>query len=190
MPPKRKRNAESDTQSIAPSTRSTRASTRATTASEANNEVVAAKKPRMTRKASTKKPAVSQSSEDEPNGDVEASPKKRRGKTATVTKSAANKKSAAPSKPVDPLQPGTYTKERALELFKKYAENEDDVEPGAEPNISPDGVMSLYQDANVSLEGVQPLIFSWICKSNAMGSIKQNEWMEGMGTLQEVIHGA
>jgi len=65
-------------------------------------------------------------------------------------------------------------------------ENGDDVEPGAEPKISPDGVMLICQDANISLEGVQPIILAWICNCKAMASIKEKEWREGMEALQWV----
>lgn len=88
--------------------------------------------------------------------------------TAPATKAPAPKKQK--SEP--------FTPTRALTLFSTYADK-DDVNV-----IGPEGYQQLCSDANMNLEGTQPLILAWQIGTSEMGKITKDEWVKWTNTIK------
>ncbi|PPR05995.1 hypothetical protein CVT26_005717 [Gymnopilus dilepis] len=72
----------------------------------------------------------------------------------------------------------TFTPQRASELFKKYADNDDaDV-------IGPEGFEQLCTDANMPLDGPRPIIFAWQMGAKDMAKVTKDEWTKGTSQLK------
>ncbi|EEB97177.1 hypothetical protein MPER_03555, partial [Moniliophthora perniciosa FA553] len=70
-----------------------------------------------------------------------------------------------------------YTPANALTLFNKYAD-------ASEPEvIGPAGLEILCKDADISMEGVQPMILAWQIYAKEMGRFTRDEWVKGTTTL-------
>jgi DCN1-like protein 4/5 len=63
-------------------------------------------------------------------------------------------------------------------LFATYADED------APDSIGIEGFERLCKDAEMSLEGARPLIFSWQLQAKEMGRITKDEWLQGMATLK------
>jgi len=63
-------------------------------------------------------------------------------------------------------------------LFTSYAEDDDASQIGAE------GLERLCLDANISMEGPQPLILAWLLQASAFGQLSKEEWTKGMHSLK------
>lgn len=99
------------------------------------------------------------------NQDKEFTRKVNGTKTQTTTKASIPK--AEP-----------YTPERALNLFKKYADQ-------ADPDtIGPGGLEALCGDAEIPMEGVLPLLLAWQLNAKDLGTFTKDEWMKGTGNLR------
>jgi len=71
-----------------------------------------------------------------------------------------------------------YTPQRAQGLFDSFADEDDrDV-------IGPEGLERLCTEADISLDGAQPLILAWQLKCSEMGKFTRAEWLHGMGLLE------
>lgn len=74
-----------------------------------------------------------------------------------------------------------YTPQRAMELFKKYADSDNaDV-------IGPEGFEQLCTDANMPLDGPRPIIFAWQMEAKDMAKVTKEEWVNGTSKLKCVI---
>jgi len=71
-----------------------------------------------------------------------------------------------------------YSSQRAQELFKTYADNDD---PNA---IGPEGFEQLCNDANMPMDGARPIIFAWQFGAKEMAKISKEEWIGGTSTLR------
>ncbi|TFL07798.1 Cullin binding-domain-containing protein [Pterulicium gracile] len=188
MPAKRKR--EEEAAPAAPSTRSTRSSAR-TAAKESQQAAPAVTKPKKAKTAAkpkattTKRKVEAQAADDEPTKSKakvpptdEPSTKKSK---STVTKAAAPDppivKQKAKAPPTD-----VYSEEAALDLFSTYAD-EDNANL-----IGPTGFETLFEDAELSMEGAHQLIISWLFKPEKgvpeMLNIEKEAWMAGCKSLQ------
>ncbi|KAF5330402.1 hypothetical protein D9619_005606 [Psilocybe cf. subviscida] len=88
--------------------------------------------------------------------------------TAPATKAPAPKKQKS-----EPFTPA-----RALALFSTYADKDEaDV-------IGPEGYQQLCSDANMNLEGTQPLILAWQIGTSEMGKITKDEWVKWTNTVK------
>lgn len=102
---------------------------------------------------------------------------------STVTKAAAPDppivKQKAKAPPTD-----VYSEEAALDLFSTYAD-EDNANL-----IGPTGFETLFEDAELSMEGAHQLIISWLFKPEKgvpeMLNIEKEAWMAGCKSLQYV----
>lgn len=74
-----------------------------------------------------------------------------------------------------------YTKERMENLFAKYTDVDDPSIIGGE------GLEKLCTDAGISMEGIQPLILSWLLDASELGKLKKEEWLKGFHGLQSVV---
>ncbi|KAG2175777.1 hypothetical protein INT44_000255 [Umbelopsis vinacea] len=75
------------------------------------------------------------------------------------------------------LQTNNSANKRALETwFNMYKDEDEDV-------ISPEGANRFFDDLNVSLEGIQPIVISWKLNATSMGYFTKDEWMDGMRNL-------
>jgi len=63
-------------------------------------------------------------------------------------------------------------------LFATYADKEDPSFVGAE------GLEKLCTDANISMEGAQPLLFAWLLEASELGKLTKDEWIQGLDALQ------
>ncbi|KAG8996938.1 hypothetical protein FRB93_000608 [Tulasnella sp. JGI-2019a] len=69
-----------------------------------------------------------------------------------------------------PVKEPEYTFERLNRTFELYADPED-------PKImSIEGLQRLFEDAEINMEGVVPLLLAWTCKSEEFGVITLDEW--------------
>jgi DCN1-like protein 4/5 len=50
--------------------------------------------------------------------------------------------------------------------------------------IGPGGLEKLCTEADIPLDGAQPLILAWQLKSSEMGKFTRAEWSHGMGLLE------
>lgn len=64
------------------------------------------------------------------------------------------------------------------ELFNAYAEAADPDTIGAE------GLQRLCAEANIPMDGAQPLLLSWQLDANEFGSFKREEWTKNLDELQ------
>ncbi|KAF9553816.1 DUF298-domain-containing protein [Agrocybe pediades] len=71
-----------------------------------------------------------------------------------------------------------YSAQGALQLFEKYADNDDT------NVIGPDGFVQLCTDAGMPMEGALPIIFEWQLNAKEMAKISKEEWVAGTTTLQ------
>lgn len=100
------------------------------------------------------------------------------------TQTAANSRSVIckPAKPAATPTRNTklelYTPQRALELFKTYADED------GQDVIGPEGFERLCSDAEMPMEGARPLIFAWQMQATEMGKVSKQEWTRGMATLK------
>lgn len=75
-----------------------------------------------------------------------------------------------------PTEP--YTPQRAQVLFNSFADEDDsDV-------IGPGGLEKLCTEADIPLDGAQPLILAWQLKGSEMAKFTRVEWSHGMGLLE------
>lgn len=75
-----------------------------------------------------------------------------------------------------PTEP--YTPQRAQVLFSSFADEDDrDV-------IGPGGLEKLCTEADIPLDGAQPLILAWQLRSSEMGKFTKAEWLHGLGLLE------
>lgn len=74
-----------------------------------------------------------------------------------------------------------YTLQRALELFNRYAKEDD------KTIIETEELEQLCTDANIAFDGALPLILSWQMGSKEMGKITKDEWVKGTSTLRCVL---
>jgi len=71
-----------------------------------------------------------------------------------------------------------YNANRALAIFKKYADPDDpDV-------IGPEGFTQLCTDAQMPMDGALPLVLAWQLQAKEMGKLTKKEWVQGMSLLQ------
>jgi len=76
------------------------------------------------------------------------------------------------------LRTEPYSSQRAQELFKTYADNDD-------PNeIGPDGFEQLCNDADMKMDGARPIIFAWQFGAKELAKITKEEWITGTSTLR------
>ncbi|KAG7086507.1 hypothetical protein E1B28_002460 [Marasmius oreades] len=208
MPPKRKRDADSNVANASSTTRVTRRSTRSSKKSVDAPEVDAATSSNATT-SKTKTKRVNASGNSAEEEDEEEAPPLKKARTSTRGKAAAkaskgkgkknshddnpetvnedneNKnapskvngaKTSAMTKAVTNAEP--YTPERALSLFGKYADE-------ADPDIiGPGGLELLCKDADISMEGVLPLLLSWQLNAKELGTFTQGEWVAGTANLK------
>lgn len=86
-------------------------------------------------------------------------------------------KSKPVAKPV-PLSAQAYSVARVRALFETYRDSDD-------PNvIGPGGFQQLCTDADISLEGVLPLVLAWQLDAKEMAKFTEKEWLEGFRALQ------
>jgi DCN1-like protein 4/5 len=71
-----------------------------------------------------------------------------------------------------------YTKVGMEQLLATYADEEDPSVVGGE------GLEKLCTDANISMEGAQPLIFAWLLEASELGRLTKDEWFKGLDALQ------
>ncbi|KAG8873606.1 hypothetical protein FRB97_006621 [Tulasnella sp. 331] len=96
---------------------------------------------------------------------------------------AASSKASAPAKPPKtapppkaaaaqpvPVKEPEYTLTRLNETFAHYAD------PNNQKMMSTEGLQRLFEDAEISMEGVVPLLLAWTCKSEEFGVITLDEW--------------
>ncbi|KAI3610803.1 dcn1-like protein 4 [Moniliophthora roreri] len=196
----RKRADEPETTEEAASssaTRATRRSTRnptktdANTTSEASGSTSKTAKQTKTTKATTSKKAPAKAAGDEGDAPV---PKKARTATKTSSKPTKGKKGQSDDQREQSTSKANGTKEaqttntqtaselytpaNALTLFNKYAD-------ASEPDvIGPEGLETLCKDADISMEGVQPMILAWQMHAKEMGKFTKDEWVKGTTTLK------
>lgn len=72
----------------------------------------------------------------------------------------------------------SYQKGRMEALFTSFAEDDNASQIGAE------GLERLCSDANISMEGPQPLILAWLLEASAFGQLSKEEWTKGMHSLK------
>jgi len=72
----------------------------------------------------------------------------------------------------------SYTLQRAQSLFSSYVDEDD------RNVIGPEGLERLCTEADIPLDGAQPLILAWQLKCSEMGKFTKAEWLHGMGTLE------
>lgn len=72
----------------------------------------------------------------------------------------------------------SYTLQRAQSLFNSYVDEDD------RNVIGPEGLERLCTEADIPLDGAQPLILAWQLKSSEMGKFTREEWSHGMGVLE------
>lgn len=66
-------------------------------------------------------------------------------------------------------------------LFATYTDVDD-------PSIiGGDGLEKLCRDANISMEGAQPLILAWLLDASELGKLTKEEWLKGFHVLQSVV---
>lgn len=75
----------------------------------------------------------------------------------------------------------TYTPQRALELFKTYAEKDD------KTVIATEGFERLCTDASIPFDGALPIILAWQMGAKEMGKITKDEWVKGTSSLRCVL---
>lgn len=75
----------------------------------------------------------------------------------------------------------TYTPQRALELFNRYAKEDD------KTVMQTEEFLHLCTDANIANDGALPLILSWQMGSKEMGKITKDEWVTGTSSLRCVL---
>lgn len=71
-----------------------------------------------------------------------------------------------------------YTPQRAQALFNSFSDEDD------RNVIGPEGLERLCTEADIPLDGAQPLILAWQLKSSEMGKFTRTEWLHGMGILE------
>ncbi|KAL0577369.1 hypothetical protein V5O48_004621 [Marasmius crinis-equi] len=71
-----------------------------------------------------------------------------------------------------------YTPDKALTLFNQYA---DETDPEV---IGPEGLERLCNDADISMEGVLPLLLAWQLSAKEMGKFSKDEWVKGTANLK------
>ncbi|KAF9518220.1 hypothetical protein BS47DRAFT_1276184, partial [Hydnum rufescens UP504] len=71
-----------------------------------------------------------------------------------------------------------FSESSLIAFFSKYADEEASLD-GEPQTISPEGIMSLCEDAGISLEGVRPILLAWVCKAKKMANIDREEWISG-----------
>jgi len=71
-----------------------------------------------------------------------------------------------------------YTPQRAQSLFNSFSDEDDS------NVIGPGGLERLCTEADIPLDGAQPLILAWQLKSSEMGKFTRVEWSHGMGLLE------
>eukprot|EP00123_Amoebidium_parasiticum_P009940 comp19791_c0_seq1/m.23752 comp19791_c0_seq1/g.23752 ORF comp19791_c0_seq1/g.23752 comp19791_c0_seq1/m.23752 type:complete len:271 (-) comp19791_c0_seq1:408-1220(-) len=69
-----------------------------------------------------------------------------------------------------------YSNTRAVQLFEKYRDTDDDV-------IGPDGMMHFCKDLGVNPENIDMLILAWQLNAQRMGYFTRSEWIVGMQKL-------
>ena len=74
-----------------------------------------------------------------------------------------------------------YAPSRAAVLFNTYADADDSSVIGAE------GFERLCEDAELPLEGVEPLLLAWQLGTSEMARITRAEWDKGTAELQYVV---
>ncbi|TFK72145.1 DUF298-domain-containing protein [Pluteus cervinus] len=71
------------------------------------------------------------------------------------------------------LKPEPYTPQRALYLFKNYADSDN-------PNvIGPEGFERLCAEAEIPMEGAMPLLLAWQMNASEMAKLTKEEWVKG-----------
>jgi len=71
-----------------------------------------------------------------------------------------------------------YTPQRAQDLFNTFVDEDD------RSVIGPEGLERLCTEADIPLDGAQPLILAWQLKSSEMGKFTRAEWLHGMDLLE------
>ncbi|KAF5373160.1 hypothetical protein D9758_001581 [Tetrapyrgos nigripes] len=71
-----------------------------------------------------------------------------------------------------------YTPAAALELFKNYADEDD------ENVIGPEGLEKLCNDAQIPLDGAMPMILAWQFEALEMMKFTKEEWTKGTASLK------
>ncbi|KAF7305169.1 Defective in cullin neddylation protein [Mycena kentingensis (nom. inval.)] len=84
---------------------------------------------------------------------------------------------AAPPK-ASPVKIEAYSADKALQLFTKYADEDD---PSV---IGPEGLEQFCGDAEIPLDGALPLILAWQLNAKEMGKFTKEEWTRGLDTLK------
>jgi DCN1-like protein 4/5 len=67
-------------------------------------------------------------------------------------------------------------------LFATYADVDDPSIIGGQ------GLEKLCTDANVSMEGSQPLILAWLLEASELGKLTKEAWLKGFHALKSVIY--
>ncbi|KAF8162868.1 Cullin binding-domain-containing protein [Crassisporium funariophilum] len=86
-------------------------------------------------------------------------------------------KPASPVRKIPKNEP-PFTHQRALDLFKTYADGDD------ANVIGPEGFERLCAEADIPLDGALPLILAWQMESKEMAKITKEEWVKGTSSLK------
>ena len=100
------------------------------------------------------------------------------GNSSSFVGQSRAKKQKAPS-PTNSKAP-QVTSKRPDDLFNVYADAD-------RPNtIGAEGLEKLCADAEVPMDGAQPLLLAWQLDAKEMGSFTREEWSRGMEKLKSV----
>ncbi|KAG8933949.1 hypothetical protein FRC02_010884 [Tulasnella sp. 418] len=180
MPPKRKRNMNGETAAAATETNGTRRSTRKT----GDSDTVKSSSTGTSRmeiddsdgemneptKTSTKQPPAKKTK-------TGGTSKKKKDEQNGTTKGSATVSAPQPATSFNELDPKTYTLPRLQSLFAQYADADD-------PNvIGTEGLMKLFEDAEISMEGALPFLFAWAVRAENFGTFTKAEW-EKLGSMR------